>query len=305
MIGRSNLYWNGRIMSSGSPFGLQIAQNSYQRESAAEQRYKYNGKELQPELGLNWTDYGARMYQADLGRWAVVDSRSHNYMMYSSYGYVANNPINNIDYNGDFILPKEFLNRFERVAQYLANDIQGILNNKKIVNALKKHGRFTDKQLQTAFTWGQGPVITPGEFADPKILGLTGGIPGDISLSVNIDLFEALEKAEGKDKDYLLFLTAVTILHEFVHYGYIENRLDNDAIEEGYDFEREVYGQVINRSNYKQALDDWLKKHNEQKKKEEEEANRKGKAVNKLISNLGSLEEGTYKWNGTDFVKVD
>ena len=281
------------------PFGLSFNQQT--RENTQPQRYLYNGKELQTDLDLNWMDYGARMYDASIGRWGVIDSRSRNYMRYSPYGYVASNPINNIDYNGDFILPKEFLQRFERIAQYLANDIQSLLGNKKIVNALKKHGGFTDKQLQTAFTWGQGPVITPGEFADPDILGLTGGVPGDISLAVDMDLFEALEKAEGADRDQILFLTAVTILHEFVHYGYIDNELDNGAIEEGYDFERDVYGQVINRSSSKKVIRDWLKKYNEKK----EEADKKGKAANKLIKTFGSLEEGTYKWNGTDFVKVE
>ena len=75
------------------PFGLQIAQNVYQRESATKQRYKYNGKELQPELGLNWHNYGARMYQADLGRWTLVDPMSDKMQMVSPYAYSFNNPI--------------------------------------------------------------------------------------------------------------------------------------------------------------------------------------------------------------------
>ena len=240
------------------PFGLTF--NSYSRENTTPQDYKYNGKELQDELNLGWLDYGARMYQPEIGRWNGIDKRAHNYMMYSPYGYVANNPTNNVDYNGEFILPKAFLNRFQRIAQYLASDIQGILNNKRIVNALKKHGGFTDKQLKEAFTWGQGPTLTPGNFADPDILGITGGVPGDVSISINIDLFEALEKAEGKDRDYLLFLTAVTILHEYVHYGYIENKVQNDAVEEGYDFERDAYGKVIDRKNHREVLDKWLEK---------------------------------------------
>ena len=33
------------------------------------QPYKYNGKELDTKKGLNWYDYGARMYVSALGRW--------------------------------------------------------------------------------------------------------------------------------------------------------------------------------------------------------------------------------------------
>ena len=37
------------------------------------QSYKYNGKELDHMHGLDWYDYGARHYDAVLGRWMCVD----------------------------------------------------------------------------------------------------------------------------------------------------------------------------------------------------------------------------------------
>ena len=36
------------------------------------QPYKYNGKELDCMHGLDWYDYGARHYDAVLGRWMCV-----------------------------------------------------------------------------------------------------------------------------------------------------------------------------------------------------------------------------------------
>lgn len=36
------------------------------------QRYKYNGKEIDRVHGLDWYDYGARMYDAALARWTTV-----------------------------------------------------------------------------------------------------------------------------------------------------------------------------------------------------------------------------------------
>ena len=48
---------------------------------------KYNGKELDRKNGLDWYDYGARMYDAALGRWHAVDPMSEKYYSISSYVY--------------------------------------------------------------------------------------------------------------------------------------------------------------------------------------------------------------------------
>ncbi len=64
------------------------------------QPYKYNGKELDTKKGLNWYDYGARHYDAALGRWLVVDPLAEKRFSNSVYSYTSNNPINKIDPNG-------------------------------------------------------------------------------------------------------------------------------------------------------------------------------------------------------------
>ena len=64
------------------------------------QPYKYNGKELDRKGGLDWYDYGARYYDAALGRWHVVDPMSEKYYGVSPYLYCANNPILLVDPNG-------------------------------------------------------------------------------------------------------------------------------------------------------------------------------------------------------------
>ena len=64
------------------------------------QPYKYNGKELDAKKGLNWYDYGVRMYDAALGRFATVDPSAENYFNTSLYAYCGNNPISRIDPTG-------------------------------------------------------------------------------------------------------------------------------------------------------------------------------------------------------------
>ena len=66
--------------------------------------YKYNGKELQTDHDLNWYDYGARFYDAQIGRFHTHDRFAEKYYPMSGYQYAANNPISNIDVNGDSTL---------------------------------------------------------------------------------------------------------------------------------------------------------------------------------------------------------
>ena len=61
------------------------------------QRYKYNGKELDRMLGLDWYDYGARHYDGALTMWRTMDPLCENYYNISPYVYCGNNPINAFD----------------------------------------------------------------------------------------------------------------------------------------------------------------------------------------------------------------
>ena len=64
------------------------------------QSYKYNGKELDRMHGLDWYDYGARHYDAVLGRWMCVDPLAEKYANICSYTYCHDNPIRLIDSTG-------------------------------------------------------------------------------------------------------------------------------------------------------------------------------------------------------------
>ena len=63
-----------------------------------ENRYRYNGKELNPDLGLY--AYGVRYYDPTIGRFTGVDPIADQLPHVSTYNYAENGPIANIDLYG-------------------------------------------------------------------------------------------------------------------------------------------------------------------------------------------------------------
>ncbi|WP_157844638.1 DUF6443 domain-containing protein [Chryseobacterium sp. Leaf201] len=79
------------------PFGLKH-EGYNQTVGNPSYNYQYNGKELQKETG--WSDYGARMYMADIGRWGVIDPLAETSRRFTPYNYALNNPVMFIDPDG-------------------------------------------------------------------------------------------------------------------------------------------------------------------------------------------------------------
>ncbi|WP_162144496.1 DUF6443 domain-containing protein [Aquimarina latercula] len=81
------------------PFGM--SHKGYNDLIVSEHKYGFGGKEEQNELGLNWLDFGARNYDSSIGRWMNIDNMSEDYLEWSPYNYVLNNPNYFIDPDGN------------------------------------------------------------------------------------------------------------------------------------------------------------------------------------------------------------
>ena len=129
------------------PFGGVFA------NSTSVQPYKYNGKELDTKKGLNWYDYGARHYDAAVGRFHTQDRFAEKYYPMSPYQYAANCPMKNIDVNGDSIVVLNYTEG-EHLGMLIQDDSQQwryySFNGDKIYN-------MTDGSI------GGGPIDNKGE----------------------------------------------------------------------------------------------------------------------------------------------
>ncbi|MEM9931355.1 MAG: RHS repeat-associated core domain-containing protein, partial [Bacteroidota bacterium] len=79
------------------PFGATHEQDGY---TGSENKYRYQGKEWQAELGLNLYDFHARQYDPLLGRFTTIDPLAVAVAGMSPYAGIGNNPVIYVDPDG-------------------------------------------------------------------------------------------------------------------------------------------------------------------------------------------------------------
>ncbi len=143
---------DGRVLEANSyyPYGMKIdaLSKTYYTKSDVKNRYKYNGKELFSENGLDWLGYGARFYDAAVGMWWVRDPKAEKAQAWTPYSYVGGNPVNAVDLWGMEISP---IYDFE--GNFLGTDDQGLQGEAIVMDiSYFRQGMSHQEALEKGYT---------------------------------------------------------------------------------------------------------------------------------------------------------
>jgi RHS repeat-associated protein len=219
------------------PFGLKHKGYNYVRNigigNPTAQKFGYNGKELNEELGLEWNDFGARNYDATIGRWMNLDPLAEKYYNLSGYNFTANNPILYIDPNGkEIIISGNTKNAMTQLAQIAATK-QG---RRRLNNLI---GDFYSYKMKGVFFTGS---------ADYDAQGLKGS-----ARTIYYPTSSWRVSSEGGAPG-VMYLTGHEVEHANDHYNnrYDESTsgLERRGVRFG-NYLRSVYGEKDMRTSYR------------------------------------------------------
>ena len=108
-------------VSNYYPFGMEYGESAEDQTEMTYQDYQFGGKEFERDFELNMYDFGARNYDATVGRWTTMDPLAEKFPWQSPYAYCSNSPVNRIDPTGMADTPSS-KDEWEKYCQAMAGE---------------------------------------------------------------------------------------------------------------------------------------------------------------------------------------
>ncbi len=156
--------------------------------------YLFNGKELQDELGIDWYAFGERFYDPQIGRWHSQDPVAEDYLSWSPYNYVRNNPILRIDPNGMWDITVHVYNNREQYGYGVA-----VVTDRNGNEVARYNVRVTGQHRDRMTTNGDTPT---GVYDIPdENMWMTGGSVASYGPNARLIINPESGEAEESDRD--------------------------------------------------------------------------------------------------------
>lgn len=222
-------HYKGAVLEENHyyPFGLTLTSTA---EVQSGNKIKLTSKELIPDLDLNWYDYGSRQMDEQIGRFTSIDPQATRTTAISPYTFNKNNPITNIDPDGEF----SFTITGDALVQNGITDVIGFGNyllsffskveefgeqNQDVYMGLGHITGLSSDQIKNDFKAGSGPTFNLGG-AKPYFETQD---PDKKTINIAIEDFALLYKEHQNHKESEEYYRSVGalfyVLHEYGHYG--------------------------------------------------------------------------------------
>ena len=143
-----------------------------------------------------------------------------------------------------------------KLVQTLRNLSTFVDNNPKILQALQKFSGRSEIQILNDVMYGKGPEIKIGQPVDAyknPVMGQFNSLTPDVITLDGAFINQLEHTTSPAASDALFFYLAVTLLHEYVHYGDHASGVTFLG-EAGTAFEQAVFGVVVSEDNAGQLL---------------------------------------------------
>ncbi|HUB30838.1 MAG TPA: hypothetical protein VL967_14120 [Terracidiphilus sp.] len=144
---------------------------------------------------------------------------------------------------------------YPRFALLVRNGLPTVMTQKKIMDAIKNHSGASDDIVKKGLMWGTGPLVNVKMLVPQQRGGKTFTPTGGYTLksnTIDVSTADVGRYQTGQDMRATtlgqVHLATIILLHELTHWAREKSGTeDSPDVEDGFEFEKEAYGKVIER----------------------------------------------------------